>query len=221
MPLGPSWMKPMPSHKTTKKKPASFDIPIEEYDESAPFTMDPKKESYHPIDLEEGIIEKLIKLAARKGGNYISRDGIYLEQYLHPEQDIIPKQPLRPANVKDMPDMEFRRVPERAPIEGTNYRLPNDEGLGHYTKSRGKDYDSIYDIWDFNTESPLIGDPDEPSMLSKAGNWVAKKVMQNVGTPYAVYERYPKDEDLPEATEDENLWDENNEYIPLKKKGYK
>jgi hypothetical protein len=214
MPLGPSWdIKPLPSHKTTKKRPASFDIPLEEPEQDPPFIISNEtKDNPHPIDLEEGMLEKLIKYAADKGENFADADRIYLEQYLHPERDIIPKQKLRPTQGGMSNDnLEYRRLPEEPPMKvgsETLKRYPMTDGLGNYTRSKGKDYNSAYDIWDFDSPTNIIKNK-STSPLSDAASWVAKKVMQNVGTPFKVYERYKKDE-LPSIFDpDYNFIDDN------------
>ena len=144
-------------------------------------TTPPK--NYHPIGVREGMMEKLIKTVG-EGNNFVGSDKIYLEQYLHPEVDVLPKQPLRPTQLSKMPNMEFRHV-------ASEHGVPNRAGLGSYVAGKGKDYNSIYDVWDFDTPENLFGESDG-NYLTQAKNYLAKKVMQNVGTPYAVYERYPK-----------------------------
>lgn len=193
--LSPSWeIEPLPSHP---RRPASFDIPLEDPDVGPAPIMDPEKD-YHPTDMSEGLLEKLIKYAGNKGTNFKDNDNMYLEQYLHPERDIIPKQPLRPSGLSETPNIPFRRLPERMDRntedgpEGPDY-YPNVIGLGNTTARKGKDYNSIYDVWDFDTTANLFGSKAERSVLGQAGNWVAKKIMQNIGQPYAVYERYPQD----------------------------
>lgn len=202
MPLGPSWsLRPMASHKVeplTKSKSRKVpDVPL--YDD-----MDPDDENVgpppvvtpeeadnpHPMDLKEGLLEKFIKYAAGKGGNYMDDDRIYLEQYLHPERDIIAKQPLRPTKGLDpSDDMVYRRLPEKQ--VGDN-AYPMTDGLGNYTKSYGDKYNSAYDVWDFDTPANLTG-REGVGLFNSGLNWLSKKVMQNVGTPYKVYERYNKD----------------------------
>ena len=108
-----------------------------------------------------------------------------MEQYLHPEHDIIPKQSLRPSRLKNIPNMEFRHT-----AKDGYHDTPNIEGLGRFTDTQNKDYSSVYDIWDFETDSPLIGDQDSNPII-KFLDYGAKKILQKAGTPYAVYERFP------------------------------
>lgn len=178
-----------------------------------PVVMNYEKD-YHPADMREGLIEKGIKWAAGKSGSSLGHDRVYLEQYLHPERDIIPKQSLRPTQLSNMPDMEFRRVPYYQVIPGPNSKVtrPNTIGLGGHTKGETPTYTSIYDTWDFDTKSPLVGNKESTGILPRVGNWAAKKFMQNVGTPFAVYERTPKPPDY----EGPNMMgDEPGTAIPL------
>jgi len=212
--LAPSWeIEPLPSHETSSKEKYPFNLPMyDEVKDEPPPIMNSDKD-YHPTDMSEGVLEKLIKFAASKSGSSLRDDKVYLEQYLHPERDIIPKQHLRPSNLKNMPNMEFRRVPDETPLaEMPDYRVPNVGGLGRATITNNKDYGSIYDIWDFDTDAQLIGNRNKNGPLASAANWAAKKFMQNVGTPFAVYERIPK------SQEDED-YDEFGQ--PKKKKGKK
>jgi len=96
--------------------------------------------------------------------------------------------------MKNMPNMEFRRVPDYQPIQDMpSYTAPNTGGLGQFTTTENDKYTSIYDTWDFDTDSRLVGSPAKANNpFYNAANWAAKKVMQNVGTPFAVYERIPK-----------------------------
>jgi len=201
--LGPT-PKLLASHKVNPKRVPNvplFDEVEEPDDEGGPIEYPDKVlDNPHPMDLKEGIIEKLVKKVAN-WGDYVDADRIYLEQYLHPERDIIPKQPLRPTRGAQGPqdNMEYRRLPHAEPMKiGPNeYKpYPLADGLGKFIKSKGDKYNSIYDEWDFNTNAKLFGE-DESSPLSSAANWAAKKFMQNVGTPFKVYERFNKDE-LPE-----------------------
>jgi hypothetical protein len=170
---------------------------------------------YHPADMREGLIEKGVKWASGKGGNYLGDDRVYLEQYLHPERDIIPKQPLRPTNMRNPPNMEFRRVPDQTPLkELPDYRVPNVAGLGQYTTTENDKYTSVYDTWDFDTKAKLI-DKQKMGFLGDAANWAAKKVMQNVGTPFAVYERIPKTPDYGEKWEPNMMANQPGTATPL------
>jgi len=115
-----------------------------------------------------------------------------------------------------LPDMEFRRVPDQTPLKGmSDYRVPNTGGLGKATITSNKDYGSIYDIWDFDTDAQLVGKRNSKNPLVQIGNWAAKKFMQNVGTPFAVYERIPKQTD---DYEDPAEW---IDVVKNKKKGKK
>ena len=154
------------------------------------------QESHHPEDIEEGFIEKMIKKYA-DNGNFNGADYIYLEQYLHPERDIIPKQNLRPT-IGSVPEgMEVRRVPDMYSEFRDRPPSANIGGLGFSTGSRGKDYDSRYDTWDFDTNTDLFwgknGSFGGGDTIQALKNYGAKKILQNVGTPFAVYERYPQD----------------------------
>jgi hypothetical protein len=205
--LAPSWeIEPLPSHDTRIPNVPLYD---EMEEQGPPPTYSAEiLDNPHPTDLEEGYLEKLIKYAAEKGNNYGNGDRLYLEQYLHPERDIIPKQNLRPTKngIGPSDNLEYRRMPEEEPMRVGNTELkryPIVDGLGGYTLSEGDKYNSIYDKWDFDTAAPLV----RPAPWGKnkgimgpvydAAGWAAKKVMQNVGTPFHVYERYNKDE-LPE-----------------------
>jgi len=199
---------------TSRRKPPKVPL-FDEIPEDPPPVLERDK-NYHPMDVREGVIEKLIKYAAEKSGNFVGDDDVYLEQYLHPDKDVIPKQPLRPTRMKNPPDMEFRRVPEQLPLqENGTFRAPNLAGLGSSQFTEGKDFNSVYDIWDFDTKSRLIGDSDSKNPLVNAADWAAKKFMQNIGTPFAVYERYPKNT----FTEDDDLLPEPGTGIPLEDYG--
>ena len=155
---------------------------------------------HHPKLMREGLVEKLVKYMGRNYGTLMPEDNEYLEQYLHPELDIIPKQRQRPTQLSKMPDMEFRRVPteEANVLDKPAGFVPNAIGLGNYIKGEGKDYNSAYDIWDFDTDSSLAATTNdehpEKTTFGKIADYAAKKIMQQVGTPFAVYERYPKEE---------------------------
>jgi hypothetical protein len=203
--LGPT-PKLLASHKVNPKRVPNVPLYDEEEDEDdtgGPPPIVNTDESHHPIDLKEGMLEKLVKLGTKLSGNYFDKDEIYLEQYLHPERDVIPKQTLRPRKGLVPSGMEVRRLPEDEPMKvggHTLKRYPAVDGLGRYTKSRGDKYNSAYDEWDFDTDSDLFSIQAGDSPLSSAANWAAKKFMQNIGTPFAVYERYNKDE-MPEMFE--------------------
>jgi len=211
MPLGPSWdIKPLPSHKPNPKRVPNVPLfdEVEEPDPGPPPIISPEvRDNPHPTDLEEGILEKLVKFGASQGNNFMDEDRIYLEQYMHPDRDIIPRQPLRPTKGMGMgpsDDLVYRRLPETRVGE---HDYPMIDGLGGYTKSYGDKYNSKYDVWDFDTSSNILeGSGGGKSPLASAGNWIAKKVMQNVGTPFKVYERYPLDRFKEEEKEDGTGW---------------
>jgi len=181
---GPTYTKKQEDLKglSTKK---DINLPLE--------TIVPKT---HPSDVEEGMIERVIKKSARARGAYLDEDEPYLEQYLHPDKDILEVQPDRPTIGKpdDLPHRKLHIIPSSRYDD----ELYNVEGLGHfkYDKSNPK-YDSVYDKWDFDTDSSMI-DQRKPEILPSLANiesWIAKEAMKRAGKPYTVYERVPKGTD--------------------------
>lgn len=147
----------------------------------------------HPKDQREGSVERAIKSVGGNFGALIDRDQTYLEQYLHPDRDILPPTQARPTHVRPHPGVPYRE-PEygeqhRQHIGSRPRQTANVSGLGRYqedTTSPGKttawdESPPVHDLWDFDTNSPLIGD--SPSVLDPA----VKVVLQQSGQPFAVY----------------------------------
>jgi hypothetical protein len=156
-------------------------------------------------------------------GSFLDNDLPYLEQYIHSDRDILDKQPLRPtikASGKNE-NLDFRK-PAYQDIEVPNaeaqtkmysdfssgrskfnnnallpkevYRESDLHGLGRYKRdSSNPNYDSMYDVWDFNDE-PLVPKGKILPSLDDIKTWGATKFLQRAGKPFAVYERYPKGE---------------------------
>ena len=124
-----------------------------------------------------------------------------LEQYQHPEKDVLPKTNERPQDLTKFLDREFRSLRKHAPAKliipdeyvgktvpdtpTTISRMRPDSlnmGLGQAKWSVGKDkqspYISVFDSWDF----------DEPysSGVSKG----ASEYLRKRGTPFNIYDRY-------------------------------
>lgn len=113
-------------------------------------------DKFHPKGERKGSVENLIKALGLRYGTLISNDIPYLEQYLRPESDVLPKTipppgrpgtlpyrepayepPIRvkesskwkfdqPANGKPFADVDFERDPE------ASYKVANTEGLGRF-----------------------------------------------------------------------------------------
>ena len=156
-----------------------------------------KHTGQHPAGMEEPPWEKMIKDVGKRRGTYLDpADTPYLEQYLHPEHNILEDQPLRPTMLRNIPNIPFKKPFNWQDFPSRGETGPNVEGLGRFKLStEHPDYDSIYDVWDFDTNSYLVRDrPGDWNtglpMLSK--EWLTRKFMQYMGKPFAVYERYPK-----------------------------
>lgn len=187
-------------------------------------------DKYHPKGKRVGVPEKAIRHLLTLSNNKALEDIPYLEQYFHPDVDILERTDLRPMSATPQ-EMVYRkvvdshRIPERAQqlfqkasneptlshispedkAKEAGWRAFNEVGqlwgLGKHTssrpddkmaeilRSRGEDpnYTSVYDIWDFFTDSSL-------STLGPTMDEMAKILLQKVGTPYAVYDRvYDRD----------------------------
>ena len=135
----------------------------------------------------------------------IPDDRSFLRQFLHPDKDIFPVQSERPTKLNKLPNLPFKQI---AQDEGTTFNnlsavlnptsgeinlwdnrkspftkhayIPGQSALGEHVTSFGRDetgpYMSLYDIWDF--DSPVVGK-------------TIGKLLNNLGQPYAVYNRYP------------------------------
>jgi hypothetical protein len=159
---------------------------------------------YHPADLPEGLIEKLIKATGIQIGSLAPMDKPYLEQYLHPSHDILPRTDLRPTR-GGPPAPMIHRLPSEddrwqiaeiaaAPHPIGHVTEPSLGGMGKATLSEAPEYMSVYDKWDFDSPSEMIrGAGDRQSgALQQALDWIIKQGLQRVGEPFAVYERYPR-----------------------------
>lgn len=160
----------------------------------------------HPVGVPESYAEQVIKGAASKWGNLVKEDDPYLEQYFHPNMDILEKQYLRPTKTsgKDE-DLPYRKMA----LSEVEYEDPNPQfkpdvklnfgGLGHYTfDNSNPNYSSVYDKWDFDTETPLYaGSEGVRGILPSIYDYVAKQVMKKAGQPYAIYDRFPKGYNVP------------------------
>jgi hypothetical protein len=196
--------------------------------EDIPLHSDEEKIGKHPIGLSESALEKMIKGVGTKKGTLIEADFPYLEQYLHPEHEILPKQELRPTigTPHDLPyrhaysDMQMRPDPKEVEDAHTKFgketirsidytkmkhiptRIYNTVGLGSYKyDTRNPNYDSIHDVWDFDTKAHMYKSerPEDEPMERTIGpsiDYLVKKFMKNVGKPYAVYERIPKNSEI-------------------------
>jgi len=181
------------------------------------------RKASHPAGLPESLRERLIKSEGLTTGTMHVDDIPYLEQYLHPEYEVLERQKLRPTkNPRGTDNLEFFR-PNREETEvydqkdidklSSDFRgnegqkqeaikkltkqpavALNLQGLGNITSSSGKDYDSIYDTWDFNTDTPLIraNTPGPKNIIERVPENIARSIMSKVGKPYHVYERIPK-----------------------------
>ncbi len=174
-------------------------------------------ENTHPLDISESALEKFIKRQALSKGSLLDADMPYLEQYLHPDKDILPKQELRPTiggtndlpyrhaqkYTYNMPDMEdTKKLVEKSfsgePVDFTKVKMVphsgfNTAGLGRYKfDTSHPDYDSIYDKWDFNTNAEMFRHDMIPSIISPSVDYMTRKFLQMVGKPFNVYERVPK-----------------------------
>jgi len=138
-------------------------------------------DKFHPNDIPEGILENLIKGIGRKLPILANHDYPFLEQFLHPEKDILPKRPLRPKYTQIPEGMDVRGLPT---TESGMPDLIYIDGLGRYTSSRTPEYNSIYDIWQ-------IDDP-EDTRLPQPFSGLAKVLLNQVGKPFVVYERFEK-----------------------------
>jgi len=169
-------------------------------------------DTQHPKDIREGLIEKLIKGIGAGYGDLAVDDIPFLEQYLHPDKDILPKTDLRPTKAKAL-NVPYRSIPENKithayihpdtktaslfNVTSKGIEAEPTRGLGHFTTSEAPNYYSLYDVWDFNTASPLVRTEYEDSGKVKPAsklNALAKQIMQRVGQPYAVYNRIAKDD---------------------------
>lgn len=147
----------------------------------------------HPEGVSEGVVEQAVKMMGNKQGNLVENDNPYLEQYFHPDQDILERQDLRPTITSGKNEnLPYRKLALDAAGESTNWdRVSHNlAGLGNYkVDGTNPNYDSVYDEWDFDTKTPLLG---KETILPSIQNYIAKTFMKNAGTPYAVYDRVPK-----------------------------
>jgi len=152
---------------------------------------------WHPANVKETPFEKMIKKAGVEHGTLIPDDYPYFEQYMHSDKDVLPKQELRPVINGKIPHPEdtFRHV-ARMDYPGDRKPRYDTMGLGnHFESTDNPAYDSIYDRWDFDTETPIttsdvLKTPDTFPFMTK--EYLAKKVLQHLGKPFSVYERTPK-----------------------------
>ena len=182
----------------------------------------------HPIGLPESAIERLIKKYAKEKGTYLgNEDAPYLEQYLHPDYDVLPRQELRPTigTPENIPYRHLHTKPVMGPdpeemkqaidkfakreintidvskMKQTLQNWNNTTGLGHYKFDQSNpNYDSIYDKWDFDTKTPLYKTRNlkEVGTIAPSLDAMIKMFMERVGKPYAVYERIPKNSHNPQ-----------------------
>lgn len=220
--IGPSSLSGIPNLPKSPIKPEPYLPPLNDVVTRIP----PQKfrdieqiglSDYHPGDAPEHYLEQAIKGIAEKQGSLIRRDLPYLEQYLHSDRDILPKQSLRPTIGKpldithrkpdyyrsDEPDLDeiisdinsgLNKDELLAKHKGNLADILNVQGLGNYTWSK-KDprFNSLYDVWDFETDAPLFLGGAMDKMIKSPLNWASEQFLQKVGKPYAVYERYSKD----------------------------
>ena len=150
----------------------------------------------HPYDIPKSALEKFIVNQGFRRGTLVEEDIPYLEQYMHPDKDVLEKQELRPTKggTSDLPYRHTENFIETYPNK-TSRRVYNTNGLGNYKRDTSHpDYNSIFDRWDFETESPLFRD-DTPitRTIGPSLDSMAKKFLQMAGKPYNVYERVPKE----------------------------
>lgn len=177
-------------------------------------------DTYHPKDTKEGVIEWLVKTIGHKTDRIIPEDFPFLEQYFHPDKDILPKTDLRPTKATPQ-NMEYRTIPDEWFDRAITRRNPKNgkpitqlqkkdkfgytnlsDGLGHYTSSETPEYKSIYDVWDFN--SPF----DNTYADTRIINDVISAIMKRVGKPFVIYNRIPKDN--PKSTDLYTAWGKDN-----------
>lgn len=127
----------------------------------------------------------------------VEKDKPFLKQFLRPQEDILPKTSARPKSLTDQSGV-WRRLASPEPqkfvvsnkdiedlLTGRKKVTPlgpqvTAGGLGGYVPSMSLDpkgdlYASIYDKWDFDSPNihPIVG-----------------KVLDLIGSPYHVYQRY-------------------------------
>lgn len=165
---------------------------------------------HHPKGEREGSVERLIKSLAPRLGTMVGNDFPYLEQYIHPNSDVLTKTK-PPPFVKDS-KLTFREPSyDTGSINGENSGLhfANTGGLGNYTQVDPKDgtrvssdyslFDThptkadlshVYDTWDFDTAYGMMKDENHPSL--RVLSPLAREIMKRSGTPYGIYGPYFK-----------------------------
>jgi hypothetical protein len=165
-------------------------------------------DDWHPKNERRGSFENIVKFLGKNYGTLISPDLPYLEQYLHPESDVLPLTPKPSDRPGTLPyrephyeDPGIIREGQFIPTKDSDYQVVNREGLGAHSMVDATGYpspyggDYVYDVWDFETPHGML--KDDYTGNSKPGvsaGELIKKVMQYVGKPYAIFgpERKPR-----------------------------
>jgi hypothetical protein len=200
--------QPRPDKTPTPARGTKFQPPrdLKEFVNPAYYPFGTEWDTHHPPDTREGIIESLIKGVGSRVGSLLGPDMMFLEQYLHPQKDILPKTAERPTRTREQ-KMDYRAIPDsmfdkanlnkyfsdsEKPVLDLSLRTTKPPfehptmGLGGFTISEAPDYYSLYDIWDFDTASPLH--------MGGIGDALTKLLLQRMGRPYAVYNRIQKND---------------------------
>lgn len=154
-------------------------------------------DQHHPKGERRGSVENLIKAIGLKFGTLVTPDMPYLEQYLHPNAEVLPPTSERPPFTT--PNIPFRKPHYSGGIV-------NDGGLGRYTRVNPTDGSTepspmhpdldkpqdfspdkthVYDVWDFDTDFGMT--KDTAGGAFRRLDPLIKELMKRAGQPYAVY----------------------------------
>ena len=155
---------------------------------------------FHPKGEREGSVENLIKATGLKYGTLVSPDIPYLEQYFHPQSDVLEKSTTAPGRAGTLP----YRKPHYAEWEVPGLYSADTRGLANFgfvnpktgdtlpqvdkITDRKPGYSHIYDVWDFDSPSGVVktavgGD----TKLGNLTGTLIKKFLKMSGSPYAIY----------------------------------
>jgi hypothetical protein len=156
----------------------------------------------HPKDERAGSVENLIKSLGMKYGSLVPPDLRYLEQYVHPNRDVLPKTEKPPGRPGTLPYREPDYSDTGKANESglgahgivnpeTGYPEPWVETkLGEGAVKHGPPPTSthVFDVWDFKTPAGMIKDAfgGMSNTGDKLGELV-KLLLQRAGKPYAVF----------------------------------
>jgi hypothetical protein len=167
---------------------------------------------HHPKGERKGSVENLIKAIGLKYGTLVSPDMPYLEQYIHPDSDVLPRTKPPQSRRGSLPYREpsyengvanigglgrFSRVNPKngkmLPVDANGALNDPTALLKEWQNGADADYDHIYDVWDFDTNFGMLKDGapttrgGDAGLDSNLGSEVAKRILRNAGSPYAIY----------------------------------